>query len=69
MGYSNILQSALWCKSIKLGTVIVLVALIIFSYGPHSNMNGKRHIVPLGGRGHGLFLLVRKRLNNGKKAA
>ena len=50
-------------KSINLGTVIVLVAIIIFSYGPHSNMRGGRHIVPLGGggRGQGLFVFVRKR--------
>ncbi|CAH3014472.1 unnamed protein product [Porites evermanni] len=25
------------------------IALIIFSYGPHSNMHGGKHIVPLGG--------------------
>ena len=32
-------------------------------------MRGGRHIVPLGGRGHGLFVVVRKRLKNEKKAA
>ena len=33
----------------KLGTVIVLVALIIFSYGPHSNMHGGGTLCPWGG--------------------
>ena len=46
------LNCALWGKSIKLGTVIVLVVPKIFSYGPHLNLCGGRHIVPLGGRGH-----------------
>ena len=59
----------LWGKSIKLGTVIVLVALIIFSYGPHSNMHGGRHIVPFGGEGSWPFCFgPEKRLKNGKKA-
>ena len=61
------LNCALWGKSIKVGTVIVLVVLIIFSCGPHSDMGGGRHIVPLGG-GHGIFILVQKRLKKGKKA-
>ena len=40
---------ALRGKSIKLGTMIVLDGLIIFSYGPHPNTHGGRHNVPLGG--------------------
>ena len=32
--------------------MIVLVVFIIFSYGPHSDMGGGRHIVPLGGSWH-----------------
>ena len=63
------LNCALWGKSIKLGTVIILVALIIFSYGPHLNIHGGGTLCPWGGRGHSLFVLVRKRLKNGKKAA
>ena len=61
------LNFALWGKSIKLGTVIVLVVLIIFSYGPHSNMRGGRHIVSLG-RGVMAFLSRSGRVKKGKKA-
>jgi len=68
-GVKKKLNCALWDKSIKLGTVIVQVVATIFSYGPHSNMcvRGEAHCA-LGGRGHGLFVLVRKRLKEGRKA-
>ena len=38
-------------KSIKLGTMIVLGGLIIFSYGPHPNTHGGETQCALGGRG------------------
>ena len=40
---------ALRGKSTKLGTMILLDELIIFSYEPHPNTHVGRHNVPLGG--------------------
>ena len=54
-GVKKILNCALWGKSIKLGTVIVLVVLISFSYGPHSNMREGRLWRTIPAKIHGLY--------------
>ena len=46
---------ALRGKSIKLGTMIVLDGLIIFSYGPHPNTQGGEAQWVLGGEEHQIW--------------
>ena len=65
-GVKKYLNCALWGKSIKLGTVIVLVVPTIFSYGPHSNLHGGEAHCALGSKGSWPFCLIRKGLKEEK---
>ena len=60
-------------KSIKLGTMIVLGGLIIFSYGPHPNTHGGGDTMCPWGEGFGRFVqksiyMVKKIVHLGVKA-
>ena len=67
MVQKKIADCALWGKSFKLGTVIVQVVGTILAMDHTQICAGEEHCA-LGGRGHGFFFLVQKRLKQGRKA-
>ena len=71
-GAKKLPNCALRGKRTKLGTMIVLDGLIIFSYGPHPNTHGGEAQWVLGGRGLAVCSKVRlygeKIVNLGGKA-
>ena len=67
MVQKKIADCALWGKSFKLGTVIVQVVATILAMDHTQICAGEEHCA-LGGRGHGFFFLVQKRLKQGRKA-
>ena len=61
------MNCALWGKSFKLGTVIVQLVATILAMD-HTQICAEKEHCALGGRGHGFFVLVQKRLKEGRKA-